>query len=91
MLRTLIASSVVLSAVLMVSGCKTTEPTPTTAPASPGMINDTCPFSGEALDANSPTVAYMGKSVGLCCNGCRPRWEKMSDDDKKAKVVSYVK
>jgi hypothetical protein len=37
-------------------------------------INDTCPWSGKPVSADSLTV-YQGKAVGFCNIGCRDKFE----------------
>lgn len=38
-------------------------------------INDTCPWSGKAVSADSLTV-WNGHVVGFCNPGCRDKFEK---------------
>jgi YHS domain-containing protein len=38
-------------------------------------VNDTCPWSGEPVSADSLTM-YNGKVVGFCNPGCREKFEK---------------
>lgn len=75
---------VTVAAALLFAACAGTTNTP---PVSAN-INTQCLVSGEALDANSPTVDYMGKKVGFCCKNCIAKWEKMSDADKQAKLAT---
>jgi hypothetical protein len=58
---------------------------------SDGMINSVCVVSGEALDADSPTVDYMGNKVGFCCDKCVAKWEKMDDSARKAAMAKVTK
>ena len=37
-------------------------------------VNATCPWSGEAVSADSLTL-YRGKTVGFCNPGCRDKFE----------------
>lgn len=37
-------------------------------------VNDTCPWSGEPVSADSLTF-YRGKVVGFCNTGCRDKFE----------------
>jgi len=39
------------------------------------VINQTCPWSGEAVVEDSLT-RYNGHVVGFCCAGCRDKFEK---------------
>ena len=38
-------------------------------------INETCPWSGDPVDAGSLTL-YRGAVVGFCNPGCRDKFEK---------------
>lgn len=38
-------------------------------------VNQTCPWSGEAVSADSLTI-YKGSVVGFCNTGCRDKFEK---------------
>jgi hypothetical protein len=29
-------------------------------------------------------VEWKGQKFGLCCNGCRPKWNKLTDAQKDA-------
>ena len=44
-----------------------------------------CPFSGGALKSEF-AVEFKGAKVGFCCDGCKAKAEKMSDEDKLAKL-----
>ncbi len=56
-----------------------------------GMVNSVCVISGEALDANSPTLDYMGQKVGFCCDKCEAKWAKMDDAARKAALAKATK
>ena len=52
-----------------------------------------CPMTGKPLNKEF-SVEFKGATVGFCCNGCKGSAEKMSDDDKMAKLFgedSYAK
>ncbi|GAA4757480.1 hypothetical protein GCM10023264_26980 [Sphingomonas daechungensis] len=38
-------------------------------------VNETCPWSGEPVSADSLAL-YKGKVVGFCNTGCRDKFEK---------------
>ena len=44
-----------------------------------------CPFTGGELNKDA-TVEFKGATVGFCCNNCKGKAEKMSDDDKLVKL-----
>jgi hypothetical protein len=52
--------------------------------------NDKCPISGKAIDSmNRPqelTRMYKGMKIGFCCQACPPAWDKLSDEEKDAKL-----
>ncbi len=49
--------------------------------------NSKCPMSGKAADP-AVTVAYGDQTVAFCCGGCIDRWQKLSDDEKSAKLAA---
>lgn len=44
-----------------------------------------CPYSGKATNPES-TLEIAGSKVGFCCNGCKGKTEKASDEEKLAMV-----
>ena len=74
---------------VMAGGCESTDDNGmTTQPstqASMGMINDTCPMSGHAVDGKT-MVEYRGHTVGMCCAGCKDAWQAMSRKKKASSV-----
>lgn len=44
-----------------------------------------CPFSGGDVKAGT-AIEFKGASIAFCCNNCKGKAEKMSDDDKVAKL-----
>jgi hypothetical protein len=44
-----------------------------------------CPFSGGELNKDA-TVEFKGAKVSFCCNNCKGKAEKMSDDEKLDKL-----
>jgi hypothetical protein len=82
-MKNLLRTAAIVLAFSFASGCKATADK-NAAPAA--MINSVCLISGEALDASSPTVDYMGGKVGFCCDNCVGKWNKMTDAQKKAAV-----
>jgi hypothetical protein len=44
-----------------------------------------CPFSGGELNKDA-TVEFKGAKVSFCCNNCKGKAEKMSDNDKVANL-----
>jgi len=38
-------------------------------------INKECPVTGKAVKADSPTTQHRGRTVALCCNKCKSKFE----------------
>ena len=91
MFRTLRIASLAACA-LVLTACETTEDTssPTSQPAM-GMLNTTCPMSGEPVDADARTVTYDGKTIGLCCGACVKPWNKKTDAEKAGYIAGLTK
>ena len=53
--------------------------------------NKNCPIMGHAVTADGGTLAWNGKTIGFCCEGCKPEFEKLSDEDKTAKLAEADK
>lgn len=80
-----------LAAALALTGCHRESKTTTTTTRSDarmGAVNSTCPFSNKAVNANAGTVSYKGQEVGFCCEGCKGKFEKMSDAERAAKMTN---
>jgi hypothetical protein len=96
----LVLAAVAAAAGLALVGCNKEQKTSdnmnktssaTTTPASMHAVNKTCPISGEPVPANATTVSYQGKTVGLCCDHCVDKWNKMSESEKSAKLAASSK
>lgn len=53
------------------------------------MVQVACPFSGEAVDPETK-VEFGGTDVCFCCNDCKGKFEKASDDEKVALVFKDI-
>ena len=42
-------------------------------------INTKCPVSGKAVKADSPTTQFRGRTVALCCDSCKSKFEAEPD------------
>lgn len=93
----------VLAAVVIVlgAGCRRGGPAPTgaTGPAVAAaseakVVNVTCPIMGNKIDpANVPDALireHKGQKVGFCCGGCPVAWDKLSDQEKDAKLQAAL-
>jgi hypothetical protein len=67
-----------------------TEP----ADADAGVVNTRCPMMGTEIDPeNVPenlTRPYKGKTIGFCCGGCPQAWDRLSDEQKTAKLSNLL-
>ncbi|TWT30173.1 hypothetical protein KOR34_47310 [Posidoniimonas corsicana] len=76
----------------LVTGCSSDTSAPA-AGAADGetseviVVDGVCPISGEAVD-EAVTVDYQGKTVKFCCKDCLASWEKMTDEEKQAKLAA---
>jgi len=65
--------------------------TPAPTPTPMQVDNTTCPIMGKKLSDRKAVAAklvreHKGKKVGFCCAGCLPKWDKLSDAEKDAKL-----
>jgi Cu(I)/Ag(I) efflux system membrane fusion protein len=70
----------------------TSQPTsqPTTAEGKAKIVNARCPIMGGAIDparvSDSLTRDYKGQKVAFCCGGCPASWDKLTPEQKDAKL-----
>jgi len=54
--------------------------------------NTVCPIMGSKINAKRVTPAlvrtYKGHKVAFCCGGCPAAWDRLSDDQKAAKLAN---
>lgn len=48
-------------------------------------VNANCPIMGNPVDP-AVTVQWNDQTVGFCCADCIPAWNKLSDQEKQAKL-----
>ncbi len=72
------APLMIVTASLLLVGCESSP----RSEGSPGMLNATCPFSGNPVGQGSATAQGHGETVGFCCAGCVSRWDGWSDGQK---------
>ena len=57
-------------------------------------VNGTCPIMGNPIDpAKVPvslTRVFYGQKVGFCCGDCPPAWDKLTDEQKAAKLAPVM-
>ena len=68
-----------LMGAFLLAGCAGSGDTPMQPHAS------VCIVSGEPIELDSPTAAYMGHTVHFCCDRCKAKWDGMDDAAKQAK------
>jgi len=44
-------------------------------------------MTGNALDADSPSREHDGETVGFCSEQCAAQWDKMSAEERSAKLT----
>jgi len=56
----------------------------------PLYANDRCPIMGTSIKPEKVPETlireYKGEKIAFCCAECPPAWDKLSDDDKTAKL-----
>ena len=76
--------------VLGFAGCKDTESDKTPALSAVAVVNATCPIMNSDIDSNNVpaelTRTFKGQTVGFCCAGCPAAWDKLTDENKQAKL-----
>ncbi|MCC6322929.1 MAG: hypothetical protein IT438_16005 [Phycisphaerales bacterium] len=78
------------------SGCATSEKSEgewckAVKPGVVTTVNHYCVVVGDdPVDPSVKAITWKGQQVGLCCEGCRPRWNKMSEAEKDQAVARAV-
>lgn len=63
---------------------------PAAAPAgavAAAAVNAKCPMMGHAITADGGTATFKGHTIGFCCEGCAPKFEKLDDAGKIAALA----
>jgi hypothetical protein len=65
------------------------------ATAEPKFANDRCPISGlpivPAKVTDNLVREYKGQRVAFCCGSCPPKWDKLTDAEKDAKLQAVAR
>lgn len=96
-MRTLLILSL-FSLTVMITGCAQTEPstattdesvTPSAATETETAVaaNKNCPIMGHEVSPDGGSTTWNGQTIGFCCEGCLPKWDELSDDEKKTKLA----
>ncbi len=60
----------------------------------PAFVNTICPIMGSKIDPAKVTDAltrdFHGQKVAFCCPMCPPKWDKLSDAEKQAKLTKAI-
>lgn len=74
---------VLLAAVVLTGGCSQSD----TSVSDSTPVNSSCPIMGHEVKAEGGSTNWNGQMIGFCCDGCLPKWNKLSDDDKATKLA----
>ncbi len=92
----MIASFSLLAVVgVLFAGCaahseETCKPGDANAKPVAGAVNAVCPVGGDDATHSNVTTSYKGKTVALCCEGCKPKFDKMTDAQKDAALAKVA-
>ena len=50
-------------------------------------VNALCPIMGHEVNAEGKSTTWKGQTIGFCCDGCLPKWDALSDEDRAAKLA----
>ena len=75
------AISMYLVATLALVGCQS-APQPDHDAHASAVVNQNCPIMGGLVDTSGTTVSYQGHTIGFCCDGCAPKWNKLAAAEK---------
>lgn len=59
-------------------------------PGAGAVVNTRCPIMGGKVNPAVSTRTQDGRKVGFCCRGCPPAWDKLTDEQKKAKLQAAL-
>lgn len=81
----IVLMSLVLAGLIVVNGCKKSEPSPPSEPTPPSAKSEAvsaaaieqtvCPMMGTPIN-KAIFTEYKGKKVYFCCPSCKPEFEK---------------
>ena len=58
------------------------------------VVNKCCPMEGTEIDCNNVplqlTAQYKEELIGFCCPKCRMEWNKLSDEERDAKLKAAM-
>ena len=62
-------------------------PPSTDTPARTEFANAFCPIELKAISGEGEVTTWNNQTIGYCCDGCKEKFEALSDDDKKAALA----
>lgn len=83
-----VLGAAMLSGVMVMVGCASSDGAGEGAAASAEPVNGVCPIGGHAITAESPRVAYKGTTIAFCCNGCAEGFADMSEPERDAVLAT---
>jgi hypothetical protein len=100
-IRRLAMPAALLLACVLVAGltaCKQEKPAGSSASGdvakTVACVNATCPIMGNPIDPAKVPVSltrdFKGRKVGFCCGSCPPAWDKLTDEQKAAKLAASM-
>ncbi len=96
-IRSLALPAAILLACVLVVGltaCSEKPSTPTQAAETAACVNGTCPMMGNPIDPAKVPVSltrdFGGQKIGFCCAGCPDSWDKLTDEEKTAKLAAAM-
>jgi hypothetical protein len=60
------------------------------AKASVGVVDTKCPMMLSHAAGTKVVVDFEGQKVGMCCKGCLPAWNKLTDEQKAEKLKAAM-
>ena len=79
-----------MGSLAILGGCKKEEPAPVVGDVVT-YANTKCPMMGNIIDPEKVTADltkdFAGQKVAFCSAACLPEWDKLSDEEKTAKLA----
>lgn len=55
--------------------------------AAMAFANTKCPLMGGEVDPEGEYSVWDGKKIGYCCDGCKEKFDELTDEEKEAKLA----
>ena len=80
-----------VAALFSLAGCASNKAA-SGADSKVAVINTVCPIAGDDFESKERQANLVrtvdGKNIGFCCDHCTTKFDKMSDDKKKAALAA---